>query len=180
MRSWVPSRYQSSTPPCESLATQLRSLPFLPFSFCSVSLSYMSLIVAELTFRQRPCDPDSPDPARRRPGPIHGIVDLLLRQVPSTAIPRIHQDMVVLAAGNRDGIGLYPWLQDGRPIHLHERRRGRPVGSLGDPRHQEGSFNGELRPTSVAKHLLTFVRPISTGISHTAPSDSSFSPSSCT
>jgi hypothetical protein len=103
----------------------------------------------ELTGRQRSCYPDPTHPPRCRSRPLHVPLGSVLRQIPPTAIPRVHADMVVLATCDWVHVGLYSRMQDGRTVHFHEYRSCCLVGSLGDSGCQEGTYYGELQLSRV-------------------------------
>jgi hypothetical protein len=67
----------------------------------------------------------------------------MLRQIPPTAIPRIHTDMVVLAPCDWIHVGLYSRMQDGRTVYFHEYWSCCLVGSMGDSGCKEGTYYGE-------------------------------------
>ncbi len=54
----------------------------------------------------------------------------------------VHCCLVGLAARHRTVPRLHSGLQDGRPLHLLLGRRGSHLGSVGNPRHQEGPQYG--------------------------------------
>lgn len=98
----------------------------------------------KLIVRQRACYPDSTHPPRCRFGSLHGSLGSMLRQIPPTAIPRIHTDMVVLASCDWIYAGLYSRVQDGRIVYIHEYWSCCLVGSMGDSGCQEGAYHGKL------------------------------------
>jgi hypothetical protein len=74
--------------------------------------------------------------------------------------------MVVLAPRNWYFASLYPWLQDGRIVHIHEYRCRCLVRSMGDSGYQERAYNGESFP-ALSADRGTEDRPTLTVISRT-------------